>query len=465
VARPLVTLDRVDLRLRGAEVLSGISLELRAGDGLAIVGGNGSGKTSLLRLLRGELWPDPRSAGRRLFHGDDGAFESPIGVRERLARVAPEVQDAYALHDWDLPVEAVIRSGFSDALWPPEAATPAQAARVRETAAALGVDHLLGRSILELSRGEGRRVLLARALAPAPDALLLDEACDGLDPAARAAFLERVSAVARAGTAVVMATHRPEELVPELGRAIRLERGRIAWSGPRAALPDAPARTAGDAADRERPAPAGRVLFALRRATVRVEGRSVLREVDWTVRAGERWAVTGPNGAGKSTLLRLLAGEEQPATGAVERLGLGPRSGSDELRGRLGVVSPELQARHRMDATGEAVVLSGFAGTVGLAVEPTAGERARAHAVAARLGVLDLLGRHVRALSYGELRKLLLARALAPGAEALLLDEPLAGLDAGARAWVLRAIEEAAAAGGADGVARLEAGRLQVVRG
>jgi molybdate transport system ATP-binding protein len=144
------------------------------------------------------------------------------------------------------------------------------------------------------------------------------------------------------------------------------------------------------------------------------------------------------------------------------------------------MVSPELQARHRLDATGEAVVLSGFAGTIGLAAEPTPGERARAHAVAARLGVLDLLDRHVRALSYGELRKLLLARALAPGAEALLLDEPLAGLDAGARAWVLRAIEEAAAAGaavvavshhadelpgGADGVARLEGGRLQVVRG
>jgi molybdate transport system ATP-binding protein len=477
VARPIVTLDRVDVRLGGAPVLTGISLALRAGEGLAVLGANGSGKSTLLRLLRGEVWPHPSSGGRRLFHGPDGAWESPIGVRERLARVAPEAQDAYVRSDWDLPVEAVIRSGFFDALWPSEAATAAQSARVREVAGTFGVDHLLGRSILELSRGEGRRVLLARALASRPEALLLDEACDGLDAAGRAGFLALVSGVARSGTAVVMATHRPEEIVPELRQVIRLEHGRMAWIGTRDALPAAaaaPRREDGPSAPAERTG-ARRVLFAARRATVLVDGRAVLREVDWTIRAGERWAITGPNGAGKSTLLRMLAGEEQPATGAVERLGLGPRSGSDALRGRLGAVSPELQARHRLDATGEAVVLSGFEGTIGLAIEPSAAQRAAGAAAAARLGILDLLERHVLSLSYGELRKLLLARALAPGPEVLLLDEPLAGLDPAARAWVLRALDEAGAAGaaivavshhadelpgGADGVARLEDGRL-----
>jgi molybdate transport system ATP-binding protein len=480
VTRPLVTLDRVDVRLGGAPVLTGVSLELRAGEGLAVLGRNGSGKSTLLRLLRGEVWPHPSSAGRRLFHGPDGAWESPIGVRDRLARVAPEAQDAYVRGDWDLPVEAVIRSGFFDALWPSEAATPGQAARVREVAAALGVDHLLGRSILELSRGEGRRVLLARALAPRPEALLLDEACDGLDAAARAGLLELLSGIGRGGTALVMATHRPEEIVPEIRRAVLLEHGRIVWAGARDALPAAPAppRREDGEAPPAGPARARPVLFAVRRATVLVEGRAVLREVDWTIRAGERWVVTGANGAGKSTLLRLLAGEEQPATGAVERLGLGPRSGAEALRGRIGVVSPELQARHRLDATGAAVVLSGFAGTIGLAVEPTGVQRAAAAAAAARLGVLDLLERHVLSLSYGELRKLLLARALAPGPEVLLLDEPLAGLDPAARAWTLRVLDEAGLTGaaivavshhadelpgGADGVAILEGGRLRGV--
>ena len=437
-----MTLDHIDAVLGGVPVLRDVSLTVHAGEGLAVLGGNGTGKSTLLRLLRGELWPHPGSAGRRLFHGPDGPAESPIGVRERLSLVAPETQDAYLRRGWDVPVEAAVRSGFFDGLWPAEAATPAQAARVREVAEALGVSHLLKRSMLELSRGEGRRVLLARALVSRPEALLLDEACDGLDAEARRGFLALVSAALRGGTAVVMATHRREEIVPEVTRVVRIAGGRVEV----AAAPPPPALAAVAPAEppRPRPAPAegAPVLFRLSGATVLSEGRAVLAGLDWTVRAGERWSVVGENGAGKSTLLRLLAGEEQPAQGRVDRLGLGPRAGADDLRGRVAVVSPELQARHRHDATGEEVVLSGFAGTIGLAVPPSPAQRERARATAARLGVEALLGRRALSLSYGELRKLLLARALAPGPEALLLDEPLAGLDPGARAWALSALEE-----------------------
>ena len=140
---------------------------------------------------------------------------------------------------------------------------------------------------------------------------------------------------------------------------------------------------------------------------------------------------------------RLLAGEEQPACGVVRRLGLGERAGAFELRGRIGLVSPELQARHRFDATGEAVVLSGFHGTIGLAEEPSADERAGALEAMARLGIAHLARRHLVTLSYGELRKLLVARALAPSPAALLLDEPLAGLDAASRGWIVRTVARA----------------------
>jgi molybdate transport system ATP-binding protein len=456
VGRPLVTLDHVDVRLSGATLLEDVSLEVCAGEGLAIVGASGSGKSTLLRLLRGDLWPHPASPGRRLFHGEDGAFESPIGARERFALVAPEQQDAYVRHDWDLAAEAVIRSGFFDAVFPAQAATAAQSARVREVAELLGIAPLLGRSILALSRGEGRKVLLARALAPRPDLLLLDEATDGLDAAARAAFLALVSRVLGAGTAVVMATHREEEIVPEIRRGIRLDRGRIvarpgAGSDPESGTAPRPAATARSASrsrsrSRSRPAP---LLFEARGVTVRVDGRDVLAGLDFALGGGERVAIVGANGAGKSTFLRLLAGDEQPALGTIDRLSLGPRASAFDLRGRVGLVSPELQARHRFDATGEEVVLSGFAGTVGLAGDPSASERAAAAATLSRLGVPGLAGRHLLTLSYGELRKLLLARALAPAPEVLLLDEPLAGLDPGSRAWMLDAIEEACARGAA----------------
>jgi len=470
-----VTLDRVDVRLAGATLLEGVSVEVHAGEALGVVGPSGSGKSTLLRLLRGELWPHPGSPGRRLFHGADGASESPIGARDHFALVAPEQQDAYVRHDWDLAAETVIRSGFSDAVFPGEAATPAQARRVREVAELLGIVPLLDRSILELSRGEARRVLLARALAPGPELLLLDEACDGLDAAARAVFLGNVSGIVRGGTAVVMATHREEELLPEVREVLVLGGGRIVerrrWGA--RALGSRPGPDHGADPGRERSAP---VLFSASGVTVRVEGRDVLRGLDFTLREGERVAVVGPNGAGKSTFLRLLAGDEQPARGEIRRLGLDAHAGAFDLRGRIGLVSPELQARHRFDATGEAVVLSGFHGSIGLADEPTASERAAAAAAMARLGVAHLAARHLLTLSYGELRKLLLARALAPGPRALLLDEPLAGLDAASRAWVLSVVDDACAGGaalvavthhedevprGVGRVLRLEGGRLE----
>jgi molybdate transport system ATP-binding protein len=454
VGRPLVTLDRVDVRLAGATLLADVSLEVRAGEGLAVVGPSGSGKSTLLRLVRGEIWPHPSSAGRRLFHGADGAWESPIGARERFALVAPEGQDAYVRHDWDLSVEAVIRSGFWDSVFPAEAATPAQAARVREVAELLGVGHLLRRSVLELSRGEGRRVLLARALAPGPDLLLLDEACEGLDAHARAAFLEHVSAVLRSGTGVVMATHREEEIVPEIDRVAEVEEGRVNVRGHEpGTVPVLPR-------DRDRAFGHGHghadghghgdgIVFSVSKATVLVSGRAVLSDIDFTLHAGERVAIVGPNGAGKSTFLRLLAGEEQPATGVVRRLDLGEHASALELRGRVGVVSPELQARHRFDATGEAVVCSGFQGSIGLAEEPSPDERARALETLERLGIAHLAARHLLTLSYGELRKLLLARALAPRPPALLLDEPLAGLDPASRAWIVGTVARACDAGAA----------------
>ena len=167
--------------------------------------------------------------------------------------------------------------------------------------------------------------------------------------------------------------------------------------------------------------------------TVRVEGRPVLQRLTWRIRAGEAWGVTGPNGAGKSTLLRLLAGEEQPADGAIRRLDLGPRADADQVRRRVGLVSPELQARHRLEASGEAVVLSGFLGSVGLAERPTPAQRRAAARALARLGLAHLRERSFLSCSYGEQRLLLVARALVARPAALLLDEPFAGLSPQAR--------------------------------
>ena len=187
---PLVTLDDVDVRLWGRALLRRISFTLREGESWALLGGNGAGKTTLLRLLRGEAWPHPGSRGRRTFHLDGSASESPIGARERIALVSAEAQDAYLRRGWAVPLEDVVRSGFTDGVWPGGRLDPAREAAVDGAIGLLGLSAVRRRTMVEVSTGEARRALLARALAPRPRALLLDEFVNGLDAASRSMVLD-----------------------------------------------------------------------------------------------------------------------------------------------------------------------------------------------------------------------------------------------------------------------------------
>ncbi len=451
---PIVELQGVEIRLGGRTILSSVDLRLEEGISWALLGANGSGKSSLLRVLRGELWI---AAGLRRFHLGGAPEESPIGARQAIGLVSPELQQAYLRRDWGLTCEAVVRSGFTDEVWPPEAATPEQAERISEVMAELGVLALAPRSILELSSGEARKVLLARALVNRPRLLLLDEPCHGLDASARNAFLGLLSRVAAGGLPLVLATHRHDELIPEIRRAAVLHAGRILAQGGRDEVLHAHAARAAARASARPPTPReaelpprapGEVLFSASHADVLVAGRAVLRDLDWTVRGGESWAVVGPNGAGKSTLVRLMVGDEQAMPGGrVRRLDLGERADVWEVKARVGVASPEIQARHRADTAAEEVVASGLSASIGLTERPTPTELERAHRAMERLGVAHLAGRGVHGLSYGEVRRLVLARALVNDPELVLLDEPCDGLDAASRAALLSDVEALCRAG------------------
>src|SRR6185369_7868567 len=109
--------------------------------------------------------------------------------------------------------------------------TPEMRKRASEALERMGVAHLGRRRLDEMSSGEARRVLLARALVTSPRALVLDEPTTGLDLVARHAFMERVRQIAREGTTLILITHHIEEIVPEIERMILLKQGRILASG------------------------------------------------------------------------------------------------------------------------------------------------------------------------------------------------------------------------------------------
>ena len=185
-----------------------------------------------------------------------------------------------------------------------------------------------------------------------------------------------------------------------------------------------------------------RPLLVMEKVTVFVDRVPVLHDIDWVVIRGEPWAVTGANGAGKSTLLRLIAGEEFAAAGGDVRLmpddSDDPARGLLALRRHVSIVSDRLQAHYAYDITAMDCVLSGIEGHIGLYGTPAAHDMERARHWLAFLDLSEIAERRIRTLSTGQLRRVLLARALMAKPLLLLLDEPCSGLDDASRRQFLQ---------------------------
>jgi len=168
-------------------------------------------------------------------------------------------------------------------------------------------------------------------------------------------------------------------------------------------------------------------------------GKAVLAHLDWEVGSDERWVILGPNGSGKTTTLKLAGGQLHPSSGQVEVLGqtLG-KVDVRELRKKLGFVSGAVTRAVRADLTGLEIVMTGkFAALEPWWNEYTDTDRSTARRLLEELGVGDLAERTYGVTSEGERQQILLARCLMGTPDLLLLDEPFAGLDLGARERLL----------------------------
>ncbi|HEX9139847.1 MAG TPA: ATP-binding cassette domain-containing protein, partial [Steroidobacteraceae bacterium] len=185
-------------------------------------------------------------------------------------------------------------------------------------------------------------------------------------------------------------------------------------------------------------------LLAVRNGWVWLDGQVVLRHLNFQIRPGDCWLVHGPNGSGKSTLLRALYGDIGVASqGQIRRRGIEAGVPISEFKRRVGLIAPELQATQPLYLKVAEAVVSGLHASVGLDAPPSAAEHQQAMRILARFGAARLARRTLRELSYGQLRRVLFARAWVREPDILLLDEPFAGLDVGTRTALARRIDQA----------------------
>lgn len=440
-----VELAHASVRRGGRRVLRDLNWRIRPGERWVLAGGNGAGKTQLLKLIAGSVWPEPSARPARRYLRGSHEWLTPQEVKEDVAYLGAERQDKYQRYGWDTSVERIVGTGIHRTDIPLQMLTAGERRQVLRVLRALSVTHLAGRPFLSLSYGERRVVLLARALASRPRLLLLDEVLNGLDADNRTRML---SWLARRSAQLpwVLATHRLIDVPPGATRALLLDRGRVVYAGPKRGAPLARWLDAPHAHSRTRrrsraAAGPGRQLVQLRRARVYLDGSRALSDISLTVRSGECWVVHGRNGSGKTTLVRTLYGDHGVAVGGrVERAGLAPGVPLERFRRRVGLVAPHLQADHPRDLTVTEVVQSGRYASVGLNGAARKADRVAARRTLALLGLTRLARRPLRELSYGQSRRVLFARALVRAPELLLLDEPFAGVDAPTRRALMKRV-------------------------
>ena len=401
-----------------APALRDLSLELEAGEVVALLGPSGAGKSTLLRALAGLVphFHGGRFAGRVVVAGLDTRRARPADLAGTVSTVFQDPEDQVVMTIVANEVAFGLENlGAAPAeIWP----------RVERALASVDALHLWGRRTVELSGGELQRVCLASALALEPRLLLLDEPTSQLDPDAAASFLDAVEAL---GATVVLSEHRVARALELATRVAFVDGGRLLLDAP---VPEAVEWLAAERSRWVEPcvattqSPLGGLVLSARGISFAYRpALPVLDRVDLELRRGEIVALEGPNGSGKTTLARIVSGLLEPQAGAVT------------ASGRVAYLAQD---------PGRYLVKETALDEVALAVN---GDEQRARAALERAGLAWAASRHPRDLSSGERARLALAAVAVAEPDVLVLDEPTRGLDPERKARLAGWLEEYAASG------------------
>jgi iron complex transport system ATP-binding protein len=224
----LIEFENVSVQRENTMALRGISFSIDSGEHAAILGPNGSGKSTLIKVITRECYS--RQPGLVRIWGEErwGLFD----LRALLGIVTNDLVETCTK-----PYSALetVLSGFfgSIGVWPNHHVTAEMERKARESLRFFDVEHLADHPLTEMSSGEVRRTVFARALVHDPKALLLDEPSNSLDIRAQHEVREAMRKLAQSGVSIVLVTHHLPDIIPEIERVIALKNGAIFFDGPK----------------------------------------------------------------------------------------------------------------------------------------------------------------------------------------------------------------------------------------
>lgn len=433
---------------------------IRQGEHWCVLGGNGAGKTSLAKLVQGQL-----VRGRQYV-----SYAAGFDPARDLDSISfEEQQRLWALDDRrdisEFSVEAKDQGTTVERFIIP-AAHPEwlHQEEVQEMLDALDLSNLLNRGIRYLSSGQVRKVMIARALLQRRVAcnrlLLLDDPLEAIDQRAQSVVRSCLQQSFDSNNATLLLSRRVSEMLPGITHLAIMEDLTIIEQGPIEEICDTDAFLcmASPQVPENHGIPRGQLTegrdatnrlppIRLHKVSASYGDQPVLEDVTWLMDAHHHTLIEGPNGCGKSTLLSLIDGENHKAYGQEVYL-FGVRRGSGEsvwdIKSHFGVVSNEIHNRYVKGWRVLDVVVSGFYDSVGLYDDSGASQVEVARGWLTCFAMEHLAREFFHEISFGQQRLILLARAMVKQPDVLILDEPCVGLDDSYRRLVLGFIDSIA---------------------
>src|SRR6202008_2338141 len=228
---PLLEMKNISVARGENLALDGVSLRVEVGEHVCILGPNGCGKSTLIRTITRENYPLVREGASMAILGQ--SLWNVSELRSMLGIVSPDLLAACTSDATGLDV---VLSGFfsSTRIFPHHSPKAEHRRRAEEALARLSITHLAKRPVAEMSSGEAKRTLIARALVHEPLTLLFDEPGNALDIAAQMQLRDTMRQLAHSGIGILLVTHHLSEIIPEIERVVLLREGRILADGPKA---------------------------------------------------------------------------------------------------------------------------------------------------------------------------------------------------------------------------------------